>query len=109
MPQLNFSLGFVSFLLVNVLKREVVFEKESAVIKRTFAADSGASSEQQKRKIQPGGGRKRSSTKSDDNKLVKRLKLAKSVSRNERQMKLLDDLNLGMCVLTDNDDDNKKK
>ena len=62
-PQLNFLLRFVSFLLVNVLKKEVVFAKDSPVIKITFAADSGASSEQQKRKRQPGGGRKRSITK----------------------------------------------
>ena len=94
MPQLNFLLRFVSFLLVYVLKREVVFAKDSPVFKITFAADSGASSEQQKRKRQPGGGRKRSITKSDDDKLVKRLKLGESVSRNETQMKLLDGLNL---------------
>ena len=70
----------MSFLLVNVLKREVVFAKDSPVIKITFAADSGASSEQQKRKRQPGGGRKRSITKSDDDMLVKRLKRVKRVN-----------------------------
>ena len=102
----------MSFLLVNVLKREVVFAKDSPVIKITFAVDTGASSEQQKRKNQPGGGRKRSITKSGDDKLVKRLKLGESVSRNERQMKLLDSLNLVTCVLSDNDnddDDNNNK
>ena len=64
-----------------------------------------------KSKRQLGGGRKRSTTKSDDDKLVKRLKLGESVSHNERQMKLLDDLNLGMCILNDNDDndDNGQK
>jgi len=70
----------VSFLLVNVLKREVVFANDSLQIKITFAADSGASSEQQKRKRQPGGGRKRYITKSDDDKLVKRLKRVKRVN-----------------------------
>ena len=66
-------------------------------------------SEQQKRKRQPRGGRKRHITKSDDDKLVKRLKLGEN--RNERQMKLLDDINLGTCVLNDNGDDdyNNKK
>ena len=67
------------FFLVNVLKREVVFANDSPVIKITFAADRGASSKQQKRKRQPGGGRKRFITKSDDDKLVKRLKRVKRV------------------------------
>lgn len=64
-----------------------------------------------KRGRQPQGGRKRSITKSDDDKLVKRLKLGESVSRNETQVKLLDGLNLGTCVLndSDDDDDNDKK
>ena len=43
-----------------------------------------------------GGGRKRSASKVEDDNLVKRLKVGKSVERNERQTKMLDDLNLGM-------------
>ena len=46
--------------------------------------------EQQKTKRKPGGGRKRSASKVED------LKVGESVERNERQTKMLDDLNLGM-------------
>ncbi|XP_078374490.1 uncharacterized protein LOC144658037 [Oculina patagonica] len=92
--------GESSVLQVNVLKREVVFAKDSPVIKITLAADSGASSsqtsEQQQRKRQQGGGRKRSATKLEDDKLVKRLKLGETVARNERQLKMLEDLNLAL-------------
>ena len=66
--------------------------------KITIVADSGASSsqtsEQQQKKRQQGGGRKRS-TKLEDDKLVKRLKLGESVARNERELKMLEDVNLG--------------
>lgn len=102
MPCIWLMVCFVTFLLVNVIKREVVFAKDSPVIKITLAADSGDSgasssqtSEQQQRKQQQGGGRKRSATKLEDDKLVKRLKLGESVARNERQLKMLEDLNLG--------------
>lgn len=56
--------------------------------------------EQQKSKVskrKPRGGRKRSASKEDDDRLVKRLKQGESVERNERQTKMLDDLNLAMC------------
>lgn len=55
------------------------------------------SEEQQKTKRKPGRGRKRSASKVEDDNLVKRLKVGESVERNERQTKMLDDLNLGMC------------
>lgn len=55
------------------------------------------SEEQQKTKRKPGGGGKRSASKVEDDNLVKRLEVGKSVERNERQTKMLDDLNLGMC------------
>lgn len=92
----------MTLLLVSVLKREVVFTKDSPVIKIELAADSGASSGQtkvqQKRKRQLGAGRKRPATKLDDEKLVKQLKSGESVARDERQMKMLDYLNLGKCI-----------
>lgn len=100
MPCIWIMLCFVIFLLVNVIKREVVFAKDSPVIKITLAADSGDSgdsgaSSSQTSEQQQGGGRKRSATKLEDDKLVKRLKLGESVARNERQLKMLEDLNLG--------------
>lgn len=55
------------------------------------------SEEQQKTKRKPGGGRKRSASKVEEDNLVKSLKVGESVERNERQTKMLDDLNLGMC------------
>lgn len=55
------------------------------------------SEEQRKTKRKPGGGRKRSASKVDDDNLVRRLKVGESVERNERQTKMLDVLNLGMC------------
>ena len=55
------------------------------------------SEEQQKTKRKPGGGRKRSASKVEEDYLVKSLKVGESVERNERQTKMLDDLNLGMC------------
>ena len=83
----------IIFLSVNVLKKEIVFSKDSPVINITVAG----SEEQQKSKRKPGGGRKRSASKVEDDNLVKRLKVGESVERNERQTKMLDDLNLGMC------------
>lgn len=56
--------------------------------------------EQQKSKVskrKPRGGRKRSASKVEDDHLVKRPKQGESVERNERQTKMLDDLNLAMC------------
>ena len=55
------------------------------------------SEEQQKTKRKPGGGRKRSASKVEEDYLVKSLKVGESVERNERQTKMLNDLNLGMC------------
>ena len=55
------------------------------------------SKEQQKTKRKPGGRRKRSVSKVEDDNLVKRLKVGESVEQNERQTKMLDDLNLAMC------------
>lgn len=82
----------MTLLLVNVLKREVVFTKDSPVIKIELAADSGASSGQtkvqQKRKRQLGGGRKRPATKLDDEKLVKRLKSGESVARDGTRIRV---------------------
>lgn len=97
MPCIWIMLCFVTFLLVNVIKREVVFAKDSPVIKITLAADTGDSgaSSSQTSEQQQGGGRKRSATKLEDDKLVKRLRLGESVARNERQLKMLEDLNLG--------------
>lgn len=88
----------MTLVLVNVLKREVVFTKDSPVIKIELAASSGQTKVQQKRKRQLGAGRKRPATKLDDEKLVKRLKSGESVARDERQMKMLDYLNLGKCI-----------
>ena len=82
----------IIFLSVNVLKKEIVFSKDSPVVNITVAGTE----EQQKTKRKPGGGRKRSASKVEDDKLVKRLKVGESVERNERQTKMLDDLNLGM-------------
>ena len=46
-----------------------------------------------------GGGRKRSATKVEDEHLVKRLKMGENVERNERQIKHLEELNQGICLI----------
>lgn len=82
----------IIFLSVNVLKKEIAFSKDSPVVNITVAGTE----EQEKSKRKPVGGRKRSASKVEDDNLVKRLKVGESVERNERQTKMLDDLNLGM-------------
>ena len=103
---------FSTLLSVNVLKKEVIFASESPVIKITvaetavdnFANTHLASSSQDKEEVKgrrkPGGGRKRSAAKLDDDQLVKRLKMGETITRNERQMKMLEDLNQGMSHLS---------
>ena len=76
----EFFITFCVFSFSQCSQKGSSFRERFPVIKITFAADSGASSEQQKRKRQPQGGRKRSITKSDDDKLVKRLKRVKRVN-----------------------------
>ncbi|KAJ7363195.1 hypothetical protein OS493_011476 [Desmophyllum pertusum] len=93
-------------LQVNVLKKEVAFAKESPITKITVANGNDASlsqsniSREVKGRRKPGGSRKRSAANLDDDDLVKRLKKGENVTRSERQVKMMEDLNQGTCTLS---------
>lgn len=84
---------------MNVLRKEIVFEKASPVIKICLVQDDGESStssnQDSKGKKSKKTGRKRSAVKQQDEELVKKLKAGVDVERNERQKKQLQDMNKG--------------
>lgn len=84
---------------MNVLRKEIIFEKASPVIKICLAHEGGESStssrqdSQNQKSRRPG--RKRSASKLEDDNLVKKIKAGRNFERNERQMKQLEDMNKG--------------
>ena len=81
---------------MNVLRKEIIFEKASPVIKICLAHESGessTSSSQDQKSRRPG--RKRSASKLEDDNLVKKIKAGRNFERNERQIKQLKDMNKG--------------
>lgn len=103
---MGIKLRFLTLLSVNVLKKEVAFAKESPITKITVANGNDASlsqsniSREVKGRRKPGGSRKRSAANLDDDDLVKRLKKGENVTRSERQVKMMEDLNQGTCTLS---------
>ncbi|KAL9976790.1 hypothetical protein ACROYT_G014124 [Oculina patagonica] len=77
---------------VNVLRKEITFEKVSPIIKVCLATDSldlTSTSISKARKT----GRKRSAAKLEDEDLVKKIKRGEDVERNKRQKKELEEMN----------------
>ncbi|PFX13375.1 hypothetical protein AWC38_SpisGene22544 [Stylophora pistillata] len=83
--------GSTTSLQVNVLRKEITFEKASPVIKVCLATDNADTSKPICKPRRTG--RKRSATKLEDEELVKRIKRGRDFERNERQRKDLEEMN----------------
>ena len=86
---------FSYYFPVNVLRKEITFEKASPVIKVCLATDNADTSKPISKPSRTG--RKRSAAKLEDEELVKRIKRGQDFERNERQRKDLEEMNKGAC------------
>ena len=85
--------SFSYYFPVNVLRKEITFEKASTVIKVCLATDNADTSTPTSKPRRTG--RKRSGAKVEDEELVKRIKRGQDFERNERQRKDLEEMNKG--------------
>lgn len=83
--------SFSYYFPVNVLRKEITFEKASPVIKVCLATDNADTSTPTSKPRRTG--RKRSAAKVEDEELVKRIKRGQDFERNERQRKDLEEMN----------------
>ena len=86
---------FSCYFPVNVLRKEITFEKASPVIKGCLATDNADTSTPISKPKRTG--RKRSAAKLEDEELVKRIKRGQDFERNERKRKDLEEMNEGAC------------
>ena len=84
---------FSYYFPVNVLRKEITFEKAPPVIKVCLATDNANTSKPISIPRRTG----RSAAKLEDEELVKRIKRGEDFERNERQRKDLEEMNKGAC------------